>query len=101
MKIKIVVLCAGFGGLELSSLLSDALGNNLDLTLIDKNESFFFGFSKLDVMFGKKTPESVRLYYKHIVKPGVHFCREEILSIDPVTRRVTTNKETMMPISLL
>jgi len=92
MKIKIVVLGAGFGGLELSSLLSDALGNNLDLTLIDKNESFFFGFSKLDVMFGKKTPESVRLYYKHIVKPGVHFCREEILTIDPVTRRVTTNK---------
>ena len=91
MKCKIVVLGAGFGGLELSSLLSEALGNNLDLTLIDKNDSFFFGFSKLDVMFGKKSPESVQLYYKHIVKPGVHFCQEEILAIDPVRRRVTTN----------
>ncbi len=92
MNVKIVVLGAGFGGLELSSLLSEALGNNMDLTLIDKNDSFFFGFSKLDVMFGKKSPDSVRLYYKHIVKPGVHFRQEQILSIDPVTRQVKTDK---------
>jgi len=92
MKVKIVVLGAGFGGLELSSLLSEALGNNLDLTLIDKNDSFFFGFSKLDVMFGRKSPDSVRLFYKHIVKPGVQFRQEEILAIDPVTRQVTTDK---------
>jgi sulfide:quinone oxidoreductase len=94
MKLKIVVLGAGFGGLELSSMLSEAFGNNLDLTLIDKNDSFFFGFSKLDVMFGKKSPESVRLYYKNIVKPGVHFRQEEIIAFDPVTRRVTTNIDT-------
>ena len=92
MKLNVLVLGAGFGGLELSSLLSEALGNNLDLTLIDKNDSFFFGFSKLDVMFGKKTPESVRLYYKDIVKPGVRFHQEEVLEIDPETRHVVTNK---------
>jgi sulfide:quinone oxidoreductase len=92
MKLKIIVLGAGFGGLELSSILSEALGNSIDLTLIDKNDSFFFGFSKLDVMFGKKTPDSVRLYYKNVIKTGVHFRQEEILVIDPATRRVTTNK---------
>ena len=57
MKLRVVVLGAGFGGLELSSMLSEELGDNLDLTLIDKNDSFAFGFSKLDIMFGRKTYE--------------------------------------------
>jgi sulfide:quinone oxidoreductase len=97
MKLNVLVLGAGFGGLELSSLLSEALGENLDLTIIDKNDSFFFGFSKLDVMFGKKTSDSVRLYYKDIVKPGVRFKQEEILEIDPETRKVVTNKGNYHP----
>ena len=61
MKLRVVVLGAGFGGLELSTILSDAIGERLDLTLIDKNDSFVFGYSKLDVMFGRKTSDSVRL----------------------------------------
>ncbi len=66
MKRRIVVLGAGFGGLELSTLLSEALGDRLDLTLIDRNDSFFFGFSKLDIMFGRTTPAAVRHSYRNI-----------------------------------
>ncbi len=54
MNSKVLVLGAGYGGLELSSILSDELGSDLDLTLIDKNDSFCFGYSKFDVMFGKR-----------------------------------------------
>ena len=54
MKLRVVVLGAGFGGLELSTILSEKIGDRLDLTLIDKNDSFFFGYSKFDVMFGYK-----------------------------------------------
>jgi sulfide:quinone oxidoreductase len=49
MKLRVLVLGAGFGGLELATMLSEALPERLDLTLIDKNDSFVFGFSKLDV----------------------------------------------------
>ena len=94
MKLRVVVLGAGFGGLELSTLLSEALGEQLDLTLLDKNDSFFFGFSKLDVMFGRKTPDTVRLAYSNIVKPGVRFRQETITAIDPEARRVTTRSGT-------
>src|SRR5512140_3158971 len=94
MKLRVLVLGAGFGGLELSSLLSDALGEDLDLTLIDKNDSFFFGFSKLDVMFGRAQPQSVRIPYGSIAKPGVRFCQETITAIDPKARRVTTDAGT-------
>jgi len=92
MKLRVVVLGAGFGGLELSAILSETIGDNLDLALIDKNDSFFFGFSKLDVMFGRKTPDAVRLAYRNIVKPGVRFRQEAITAIDPETRRVTTDR---------
>ena len=61
MKKRILVLGAGFGGLELSTVLSEAFGDGVEVTLIDKGEAFTFGFSKLDVMFGRTTPGAVRL----------------------------------------
>ena len=94
MKIRVVVLGAGFGGLELSTRLSEVFGDDLDLTLIDKSDSFIFGFSKLEVMFGRATVDSVRHRYRDISKPGVHFRQENIIAIDPTTRRVTTNRGT-------
>ena len=39
MKLKAVVFGAGFGGLELTTILSENLGDKLDLILIDKNEA--------------------------------------------------------------
>jgi len=94
MKLRVVVLGAGFGGLELSSMLSETIGNNLDLTLIDKNDSFYFGFSKLDVMFGRKPSNAVKISYSSIIKPGVQFRQETITAIDPVTKIVTTQNAT-------
>src|ERR1700759_4861062 len=94
MKLKVVVLGAGFGGLELSTILSEKLGDRLDLTLIDKNDSFFFGFSKFDVLFGHKTSDAIKLHYKNIVKPGVKFIQDIATSIDPVTKTVTTKNGT-------
>jgi sulfide:quinone oxidoreductase len=75
-------------------MLSEALSDRVDLTLIDKNDSFFFGFSKLDVMFGRKTPEAVRIAYSAIDKPGVRFRQETITGIDPERRVVTTDRGT-------
>ena len=89
-----MILGAGFGGLELSTMLSEALGDGVEVTLIDKSDSFVFGYSKLDVLFGRATPEAVRLAYRDLAKPGVRFLRETITAIDPETRRVTTDAGT-------
>jgi sulfide:quinone oxidoreductase len=90
MKTRVVVLGAGFGGLELSTTLSETLGDGVEVTLIDKNDAFVFGYSKLDVMFGRTTLESVRLTYRDFAKPGVRFLQQTIVAIDPEARRVTT-----------
>jgi len=73
LKKRILVLGAGFGGLELCTMLSEAFDNGIDVTLIDKGDAFIFGYSKLDVMFGRTTLDAVRLPYKEFVKPGVRF----------------------------
>ncbi len=88
---RVVVLGAGFGGLELCTMLSQAAGDELDVTLIDKADAFVFGFSKLDVMFGRTTPDAVRLPYSDFVKPGVRVLRETVTAIDAQARRVSTD----------
>jgi sulfide:quinone oxidoreductase len=91
MKTRVLILGAGFGGLELSTLLSQELGESVEVTVIDKREAFVFGYSKLDVMFGRATPAEVRVAYGDIAKPGVRFLHETITAIDPQARRVQTD----------
>jgi sulfide:quinone oxidoreductase len=89
-KLRVVVLGAGFGGLEITSILSERMGDRLDLTLIDKNDFFFFGYSKLALMFQGLPASTLKHSYSRIHKPGVQFRRETIVSIDPLSRRVIT-----------
>lgn len=88
---RVVVLGAGFAGLELTTRLSEEFGNDIDVLLIDRSDAFVFGFSKLDVMFGRKAPEEVRHPYADIVKPGVRFVQTAVHSIDPAGRTVQTD----------
>ncbi len=88
---KVVVLGAGFGGLEVAAGLSDRFGSEIEVTLIDGRDSFVFGFSKLDVMFGKRSADEVSIPYSTLNKPGVRFVTATINSIDPVERSVHTD----------
>ncbi len=90
MAQRVVVLGAGFGGLEATSLLSEEFGGELEIVLIDKTDGFVFGFSKLDVMFGRSTAEHVFHPYADVVKPGVRVVRAEIIAIDAAAKRVDT-----------
>jgi sulfide:quinone oxidoreductase len=90
--VRVLILGAGFGGLELATCLSETLGDQVSVTLIDKNVNFIFGYSKLDIMFGMQEPAAVRLPYSAITKPGVNFRRETILSIDPERKSVITDR---------
>jgi sulfide:quinone oxidoreductase len=91
MRAHVVVLGAGFGGLELVTRLSEAVADEARITLIDQSEAFMFGFSKLDVMFGRRPASDVWIPYRHIDKPGVEFRQETVRSIDPDQRRVVTD----------
>jgi sulfide:quinone oxidoreductase len=91
MKRHVVILGAGFGGLELATRLSETLSDVVRVTLLDRNDSFYFGFSKLEVMLGRQSPDAVRMPYGEIAKDGVEFRQETVIGVDPVARRVATD----------
>ena len=97
MAKQILILGAGFGGLELSTILSDEVANEVEVTLIDKAEAFRFGFSKFELMFGRATMSDISLYYRDLVKPGVEFRQETVVSIDPSSKQVVTDAGTYDP----
>ena len=89
---RVVILGAGFGGLELATILADSdQGDVLDVALIDRSDAFVFGYSKLDVVFGRTTLDAIRLPYSAIAKPSVRVLQETVTAIDPEARRVTTD----------
>ena len=94
MSTHVVILGAGFGGLELSSRLDEELGDQVRVTLIDQSESFVFGFSKLEVMFGRQRLDQVQIHYRGIAKASVDFRQETVVSIDPTSRHVVTDQAT-------
>src|SRR3954468_12221146 len=88
---RVVVLGAGFAGLELTTRLSDELGDDADVVLIDQTEDFVFGFSRRGVRFGRTPPEAVRHPYRDLVKPGVTFVSASVDAIDAIAKRVDTS----------
>ena len=91
---RVVVLGAGFGGLEVASGVAEQLGSEADVIVIDRTEGFVFGFSKLDVMFGHADAGAVLHRYADIARPGVRFVPATIESIDPERRMVRTDAGT-------
>src|SRR4051794_7201134 len=88
-RLRVLVLGAGFGGLEVAARLSDEAADRVDVTVIDQSESFVFGFSKLDVLFGRSRT-TWHTYYRDLDRPSVSFRQERILRIDPEAKKVET-----------
>jgi hypothetical protein len=80
-KKHVVILGAGFGGLELATRLSESLADEVRVTLLDQNDSFSFGFSKLDVLFGRNARADVLLHYGDISREGIEFRQERVTSL--------------------
>ncbi|MCD2443291.1 FAD-dependent oxidoreductase [Agromyces sp. SYSU K20354] len=91
MPTNVMILGAGFGGLELASSLSERLAGEVEVTLVDQHDDFVFGFSKLEVLFGRQSAEQVRIPYRPMRAPGVAFRQEKVLALDPATRHVVTD----------
>jgi sulfide:quinone oxidoreductase len=87
-------LGAGFGGLELSTRLCEEVPDRVHVTLIDRRDAFVFGFSKLDVMFGRRRPDEVRGVYRDIDRGSFEFRQETVVAIDPVAKVVRTDQGT-------
>ncbi|MGD2067139.1 MAG: FAD-dependent oxidoreductase [Gemmatimonadota bacterium] len=89
---RILVLGAGFGGLETVTGLAAALDDGYEITLVDRRDAFFIGFSKIDVLFGRATPRQVSYRYDDLRAEGVRFVHESITAIHTDRRVVRTTR---------
>ena len=92
---RIVILGAGFGGLEFAARISELLEGDVEVTVVDARESFIFGFSKLDMIFRGVHPKEVELFYDRYHRPGVTFLQATVQEIDPSNRVVATDRGTL------
>ena len=91
-RMRVLVLGAGFGGLELTTRLSEALGDDADVVLIDQADGFVFGFSKLDVMFGRTTADRrAPPLRRHRASRACGSCRPPSSRSIPAAKRVETD----------
>lgn len=95
MSGKILILGGGFGGLEVATRLRDSLGETHEISLVDRKDYFSIGFTKFDLMFGRRKPEKCKSYYSQLESRGIRFLQAEIESIDPETHTVETTEGTL------
>ena len=90
MKTRVMVLGAGFGGLELCTSLSEAVGDQVEVTLIDKSEFSSSVFeARCDVRALLCRERAVAL--SQLCEAGGSLRAGDGPAIDPVSRRVTTD----------
>jgi len=94
MSKEILILGAGFGGLEAAASLSEQLDDTNKITLIDKNDHFIIGFKKFEVLFGRNSAEQVKSYYSDLAHDRINFVQDIIERIDPESRLVKTSRAT-------
>ncbi|MBK7581047.1 MAG: hypothetical protein IPI67_12640 [Myxococcales bacterium] len=70
--------------------LGARLRDGYEVTLVDRSDSFFIGFSKIDVLFGRRTEAEERYPYTTLRGEGLRFVRATVRNIDTDTRSVDT-----------
>lgn len=90
---SILVLGAGYGGLSTVVNLQKIMGTDeVDITLINKNEYHYESTWLHEAAAGTMTPEQVRYDVSEVIDPGkVRFVQATVESIDVEGKKVLTN----------
>jgi len=89
---NVVILGAGSGGLAVAGRLKELLGDKVIITVIDKEKSFFMGFSLLRVMIGEKTEQEVKVPKEKVSQKGIKFVNTEVNQIDAKNSLIRTGQ---------
>lgn len=91
----ILILGGGTGGVVTANELRRRLGEEHRIILIDKQKDYVFEPSLLWLMVGERKAEKITRPREELEKKGIEFVNGEIESIDPGSRSVKVNGETL------
>lgn len=93
----IAVLGGGWGGLTAAHALKGMLPSEDRIVVIEKRQSFVFYPSFIRVIIGEKPDlNQVESPLKNLLRKDLEIINEEVVSIDPITKTVTTNNQTIV-----
>jgi NADPH-dependent 2,4-dienoyl-CoA reductase/sulfur reductase-like enzyme len=84
----VIIVGGGFGGASAARALR-RYGENLEITLIEPNETFVACPHSNLVIAGVRTIDSQQFGYKKIAAEGIRVVHAEVTGVDPTKRRVT------------
>lgn len=90
MTQNILILGAGFGGLEAAKYLSENLDSPHEITLIDQKDYFIIGDAKFDVMFGRHSADEVKESYDRLAIEDIEFVQTTVTELDIADHVVQT-----------
>ncbi len=94
MAVKVLVLGGGSGGLVAANKVKKLLGNEAEVTLIDRSDYHYFLPGLPWVAFGMREIDDVRRPLARLEKRGVNYVKAEVQAIEPDERRVVTDRGT-------
>lgn len=89
---RTLILGAGFGGIAVATELHRLLGEDHDITLVDRGEQFTMGLRKLWAVVGMGSFAAGSRSRERLNRRGIDFLRREIIGIDPAARRAMTDR---------
>ncbi len=90
---SVLILGGGFGGVAAAVSLSKRLAPSDEITLVDRRDTFFFGFRKTWAFLGTAPLAEGMRPLKALENHGVSVRQGTIESIDPSTRSATVDGE--------
>ncbi|MEX2244897.1 MAG: FAD-dependent oxidoreductase [Fimbriimonadaceae bacterium] len=87
----VLILGGGFGGAVAATRLKERLGDQVHITLIDKEPSYHICATNPWVMIGHAKPKDVTVWREGLAKHTV-LVQAEVTAIDPRQRKVTTSR---------
>jgi sulfide:quinone oxidoreductase len=91
MNSTTVVLGGGVGGMVAANEIRRQLPSAHRVVLVERNAEHAFAPSFLWLMTGDREPHQVRRPLAELLRRGVELVQAEVLSIDPVQRKVSTS----------
>lgn len=93
-KAKIVVVGAGFGGLQAGISLKKKLGKKSEISVIDKSDCCLYTPELYKYLIGESKKEDVTTDLKSKLGPkGINFYQEKFENLDSKNRQIKTDKQ--------
>lgn len=92
---RCVVLGGGFGGVVAAHRLRERLGDQVEVTLVDRRDTFMMGLRILWTLVGQADRAGGTRALDRLTRLGIRFLRDEIAQIDLDHKTITTRQTTL------